>query len=264
MRRISFAERLVVITGAASGLGRELAKRMAIVEKANLVVADCLGDRLETLKTEIEAACPVKVFTVCVDLGVPEGAGILHEKAMAAGDVYALINCAGITFYEKTLDRPFAACRRLIQVNCLTVLETTTAFLGHFIEKGEGAILNISSLAGFVTVPYQNYYAATKHAVQTFSEGLSAEYRKKGIVICTFAPGGIATEMIVKSGLDKLNDPTLLTPAKAAEIAIRGFKKGKLLNVPGMTSKAVVFLHRFLPRKAVIRAAARLYAPKKR
>ncbi len=267
MSRISFENKLVVITGAASGLGRELAKRMAVVEKADLIVADRLADRLETLKTEIEAACHSKVRTVCVDLGTVDGARILVEKALAAGDVYALINCAGITFFEKTLDRPYAAYRELLQVNCLTILETTTAFFGHFLKKGEGAILNITSLAGFVTVPYQNFYAATKHAVQTFSEGLSAEYRKSGVVICTFAPGGIATEMIAKSGLDKhfgKNNPGLLPPAKAAEIAIRGFKKGKLINVPGLTSKAVVFLQRCLPRKTVIRGAARIYAPKKR
>jgi short-subunit dehydrogenase len=266
MSRISFANRLVVITGAASGLGRELAKRMAVIEKADLVVADCRADRLETLKTEIEAACPSKVHVIPIDLGAADGARILFEKAMAVGDVYALINNAGLSIYERTLDRPFAAYRELIQVNCLTVLETTTAFLGHFLKKGEGAILNVTSLAGLVTVPYQNFYAATKHAVQTFSEGLSAEYRKRGIVICTFAPGGIATEMITKSGLDKhfgMNNPVLMPPARAAELAVRGFKKGKLLNVPGILNKAVVFSQRFSPHKSIIRAAERIYAPKK-
>jgi len=264
MRKISFDGKLVVVTGAASGLGRELARRMAIVERADIVAADCRGDRLEKLKTEIEAAGPAHVFPVCVDLGVPEGPGILYEKAMAAGDVFALINCAGLTFYEKSLDRPFSAHRPLLQVNCLTVLETTAAFLGHFLEKGEGAILNITSLAGFVSVPYQNYYAATKHAVQAFTEGLSAEYRDSGVVFGTFSPGGMVTEMTVQSGLDKLKDPTRMTPAKAAETAINGLKKGKLINIPGLAGKAAAFLPRFFSRKAVLRAGVRVYAPKKK
>lgn len=264
MSKLAFAGKIVVITGAASGLGRELARRMAVVEKADIVAADCRGDRLETLKAEIEAACGSKVTPICVDLGVPEGPGILFEKAMAAGDVFALINCAGLTFYEKSLDRPFSAHRALLQVNCLTVLETTTAFLGHFLKKGEGGILNITSLAGYVSVPYQNYYAATKHAVQTFTEGLSAEYRGSGVAFCTFAPGGMVTEMTVQSGLDKLKDPTRMTPAKAAECAIRGFKKGKLINVPGAAGKATVFLPRFFPRKAVLASGVRVYSPKKK
>ncbi len=267
MSRLSFENKLVVITGAASGLGRELARRMAVVEKAHLVLADCRADRLETLKAEIEAACPSKVHAVTVDLGSGEGARILFEKAIAIGPVYALINNAGLSLFEKTLDRPFSAYRELIQVNCLTVLETTSAFLGYFLEKGEGAILNVTSLGGLVTLPYQNVYAATKHAVQTFSEGLSAEYGKKGIVICTFAPGGIATEMIVKSGLDKhfgMDSRLLMRPDRAALLAVRGFKKKKLINVPGSLSKLVVFLQRILTRKSVIRRTERIYAPKKR
>jgi len=266
MSRLSFENKLVVITGAASGLGRELARRMAMVEKADLVAADCRADRLETLKAEIEAACPSKVHTVYVDLGAPDGARVLYEKAMACGDVFALINNAGLTVYEKTLDRPFTAYRELIQVNCLTVLETTIAFLGHFLEKGEGAILNITSLGGLVTLPYQNVYAATKHAVQTFSEGLREEYRNRGVAICTFAPGGIATEMITKSGLDKRfgkNNPGLIPPARAAEMAIRGLKKAKPIHVPGLINKAVVLCQRLAPRKAILRATERIYAPKK-
>ncbi|MCX6564975.1 MAG: SDR family NAD(P)-dependent oxidoreductase [Candidatus Aminicenantes bacterium] len=267
MSRLSFENKLVVVTGAASGLGRELAKRMAVAEKAHLVVADCRADRLETLKAEIEAVCSSKVHVVSVDLGSGDGAKTLFEKATALGNVYALINNAGLSFFGKTLDRPFSAYRELIQVNCLTVLETTTAFLGYFLEKGEGAILNVTSLGGLVTLPYQNFYAATKHAVQTFSEGLSSEYRNRGVVICTFAPGGIATEMITKSGLDKHfgeNNRVLMHPERAAELAVRGFKKKKLINVPGILSKLVIITQRIIPRKTVIRETDRIYAPKKR
>jgi len=266
MSRLNFADKTVVITGAASGLGRSLALRLACVEKAHLVVADCRADRLETLKAEIEAACPSRVRTVAVDLGAPEGAGILFEKAVAGGDVHALINNAGLSYYGKTLDRPFAAYRELIQVNCLTVFETTASFLGYFLDKGEGAILNVTSLGGIISLPYQNVYAATKHAVQAFSESLREEYRKNGVVICTFAPGGIATEMISRSGLDRhfrMDSRLLMPPERAAEKALRAFKKKKMVYVPGLLNKLAVLAQRATSRKRALRSTCRIYEPKK-
>lgn len=266
MSRLDFADKTVVITGAASGLGRSLARRLACVEKAHLVIADCREDRLETLKTEIQAAGPSRVRTIAVDLGSTEGAGLLFEKAVAGGDVHALINNAGLSYYGKTLDRPFPSYRELIQVNCLTVFETTAAFLGYFLDKGEGAILNVTSLGGLIPLPYQNVYAATKHAVQSFSEGLRSEYGRKGIVICTYAPGGIATEMISKSGLDrhfKMNSRLLMPPDRAARIALRAFKRKRMVTVPGGLNKLVVFIQRIATREYVVQTTRKIYEPKK-
>lgn len=267
MKRLSFAGRTVVVTGAASGLGRALARRLAEKEKANLVLADCRADRLEILKTEIETAGPARVRTVAVDLGSPGGAKILFESATAAGDVFALINNAGLSFYGKTLDRPFEEYRELIQVNCLTVFETTAAFLRYFLEKGGGAILNVTSLGGLISLPFQNVYAATKHAVQAFSEGLRSEYGGKGIAICTYAPGGIATEMIAKSGLDRhfrMDSRLLMPPDKAAALALRAFKREKLVCVPGLLNKAAVLAQRLTTKRNTLRATRRIYEPKHR
>jgi len=267
MSRLSFENKTVVITGAASGLGRALAKRMAAIEKAHLVVADCRADRLETLKREIEAAYPAKVRTVTVDLGSADGAKILFENATAGEDVYALINNAGLSFYGKTLDRPFSDYRELIQVNCLTVFETTAVFLKYFLEKGEGAILNVTSLGGLIALPYQNVYSATKHAAQAFTESLRAEYGGKRIVICTYAPGGIATEMITRSGLDRhfrMDSRLLMRPERAAELAVRAFKRKKLICVPGALNKLTLVVHRLTTKKHALRTARRIYEPKDR
>ncbi len=264
MGRLSFADKLVVVTGAASGLGRALARRLAVVEKARLIAADCRADRLASLKADIESACPSRVYPVPVDLGAPGGAKILFDEATAVGTVHALINNAGLSFYGKTLDRPFAAYRELIQVNCLTVMETTALFLEYFLAKGEGAILNVTSLGGLISLPYQNVYAATKHAVQSFSEGLSEEYRGEGIVICTFAPGGIATEMISKSGLDRhfrMDSSLLMPPERAARRALRAFKNKRMVCVPGFLNKLAVFSQRVVSRTRVLRTTERIYSP---
>jgi hypothetical protein len=267
MSRLSFANRTVVVTGAASGLGRALARRLAGVEKAHLVLADCQADRLETLRTEIEAAHSSRVRTITVDLGSAGGAKILFEKATAEGDVFALVNNAGLSFYGKTLDRPFEEYRELIQVNCLTVFETTAAFLRFFLDKGEGAILNVTSLGGLISLPYQNVYAATKHAVQSFSEGLRAEYGRKGITICTYAPGGIATEMIARSGLDRhfrMDSRLLMRPERAAELALRSFKREKLVCIPGALNKMAVLAQRITTKKHALRTTRKIYEPKNR
>lgn len=267
MSRLSFVNRTVVITGAASGLGRALAWRLAGVEKAHLILADCRADRLETLRAEIEAAHPSRVRTITVNLGSAGGAKILFDKATAESDVFALVNNAGLSFYGKTLDRPFEEYREIIQVNCLTVFETTASFLRYFLDKGEGAILNVTSLGGLISLPYQNVYAATKHAVQSFSEGLRAEYGRKGITICTYAPGGIATEMISRSGLDRHFRPDsrlLMRPDRAAALALRAFKRNKLVCIPGALNKMAVLAQRMTTKKYALRTTRKIYEPKNR
>jgi NAD(P)-dependent dehydrogenase (short-subunit alcohol dehydrogenase family) len=119
------------------------------------------------------------------------------------GQVDALVNCAGITFYGRTLEASMAECLRIIAVNQVATMQCTMLFLRYFLDRGSGAILAVTSVTGLVPAPYQNVYSASKHAVQAFMEGLSREYRGRGVSICTFAAGSMATEMIIRAGLDR-------------------------------------------------------------
>jgi len=140
-------------------------------------------------------------------------------------------------------------------------------FLSYFNERGNGAILNITSLGAYISVPYQSVYAASKHAARAFTEGLFREYhtcRKRGVYICSFAPGGIRTELLSRSGLDKkhpLDSPFNMKADVAARKAINAFKKKKYVSVPGILNKVVLFLATHLPRRLVTRAAEFVYRP---
>ncbi len=264
MPPLDFGGKLVVVTGASSGLGREIALALALRERANVVVAARRRDRLEALKAEIESCSASCVHVVTVDLEAPDGPQVLFDGATAAGEVYALVNCAGVTYYGRTLDAPAEVNRRIIAVNQVAVMNTTLLFLRAFLHRGSGAILTITSLYGLVPGPYQNVYAAAKHAVQVFMEGLAGEYRGRGIAICTFAAGSMVTEMIQAAGLDRrhgADSSVFLDPSRAARAALSSFKKGRLILIHGILYKTAALLARLTSRRFGVWLSERVMRP---
>ncbi len=264
MPSLDFAGKLVVVTGASSGLGREIALSLALRERAHVVAAARRRDRLEALKSEIESRSASRVHVVTVDLGAPDGPEALFAQATAAGEVSALVNCAGVTFYGRTLEAPAETNRRIISVNQLAVMQATMLFLRYFLDRREGAILTVTSVLGLVPGPYQNVYAAAKHATQTFMEGLAGEYRGRGVTLCTFAAGSMATEMIRQAGLDRRHashSPVFLDPARTARAALASLKKGRLILIPGALYKLIAFLARITSRRFGLWLSERIMRP---
>ncbi len=267
MAKLNFENRWVLVTGASSGLGLALARRLAACEKANLIIAARRKDRLEEIKKEIETGAHTKVEIIPVDLSKDDGVELLFKQATMIGDIYAVINNAGLTSYGKTTAANLDTYENIINVDFKAVMKSCLLFLPYFLERGEGALLNITSAAAFIPTPYQNVYSAAKHAAQAFTECLYREYRNAGknkIVISTFAPGGIRTEMITMSGLVEkhpFDSPFNMKPEIAAQKALRAFKKGKYLAVPGLLNKLTVMLAKHLPRRLVSRAAEIVYRP---
>jgi hypothetical protein len=264
MKRIEFKGKLVIVTGASSGLGREIARVLAYREGANLVVTARRRERLEELKAEIESRSASRVYVVQVDLADPASADVLFKEATAIGDVFALISNAGVTYYGKTLDGRIQDYEQIVNVNFMSVVKSCMLFLPYFLDRGTGALLTVTSMAALSPVPYQAVYSASKHATQAFIEGLAQEYKGRGVVFSNFAPGGIATEMITKAGIDKkhpLDSPVNMDAGKVAMMAVRGFKKGKLCAVPGLTYKAANLLGRFFPRSVLGAVAERIFKP---
>lgn len=264
MPHFDFAGKLVVVTGASSGLGREIALSLALREKADVVVAARRRDRLEALKAEIESRSGSRAHVLALDLGADGGPLTLFREATALGQVAALVNCAGITFYGRTLDAPIADCLKIVAVNQVATMQSTMLFLQYFLDRAYGAILSVTSLFAIIPGPYQNVYSASKHALQSFMEGLSREYRGTGVSICTFAAGSMATEMIARTGLDhryRTGSPVYLSLVKSARCAISSLKRGRLFSVPSLRYKTVPLLARILPKRMVLWAVERLYRP---
>lgn len=266
MAKLNFNNKWILVTGASSGLGRAVALYLAKKEKANLVVSARRKDRLEELKKEIESSCHTRVEIIPADLSRPGEVENLFKQAVDTADIYALINNAGFTFYGKTGIAQIDTFAKIIDVNLKALMTLTLLFLSWFQREGKGerAILNITSEAGFIPTPYQTVYSASKHAAQAFTEGLRMENRRGRVVISSFAPGGIATEMLTKSGLDKkhgMNSPFNMNAEKAAKKAVKAFKKKKFVSVPGFVNKLTLLLVRFFPRKLTAAASELIYRP---
>ena len=198
MSKLNFKNKWVIVTGASSGLGKEIAIYLAKYEKANLIIAARRVKKLERLKKEIEQDNDTKVEVVGVDLSQSDGVDFLFDKAIKIGHIYAIINNAGLTYYGKTEKAKIENYNQIVNLNFNAVMKLSLLFLDYFQHMGEGGLLNITSEAAFIPTPYQSVYSASKHASQSFTDALREENWKTGIVISSFSPGGIATEMITK------------------------------------------------------------------
>ena len=264
MKRLSFKNKWVLITGASSGLGRAIALCMAEKEEANLIITARRLDRLQELKTTLKEKYNRPVEVISADLSKREDVEDLIKKSTGIGNIYAVINNAGFTWYGKTSRDHLATYQKIMAVNFHTLMDLSLYFLPYFKDRGGGALLNVTSAAALSPLPYQSVYSASKHAAQAFTEALIQENRNRDIVISSFAPGGIATEMLVKSGIDKKfskNSIFNMNADKVARKAVKSFKKGKYLSVPGFLNNFMIFLMRFFPRRVATKATERSYRP---
>jgi short-subunit dehydrogenase len=266
MAKLNFKDKWILVTGASSGLGKAIALNLAKKEQANVVIAARRVERLEALKQEIESSTSCKVEVIPADLGKDEDVENLFKQSTEKVDLYGVINNAGLTYYGNADSAHLEKFETIINVNFKSLMALTLKFLDRFKEKGEGAILNVTSETAFLPIPYQAVYSATKHAAQAFTESLYMENKKSGVVISTFVPGGIATEMLEYSGLDQKHDassPFNMDAGKCAKLAVKTLKKKKFHSVPGFMNKLTAFLVRFFPRKWVAFAAEMIYRPLK-
>jgi uncharacterized protein len=262
MGKLDFKGKLVVVTGASSGLGFAIARAFALDEQANVAVAARRCDRLEGLKRQIEAQCPSRVYPIPVDLATAEGPETLFQHATALGEIYALVNCAGLTYFGNALDAPAGLYAQIVSVNFVAAMKTSLLFLDYFLKRGHGALLNITSGAALVPWPYQSVYSASKHALQAFTVALAREYNGRGVTISAIAPGGVATELIINAGIDKKRvgrDPFLMSPTAAARLAVRYLKRRKRVSILGFGNKAGLTLARILPQRFVTAVLGKAY-----
>ena len=267
MTKLDFKNRWVLVTGASSGLGWEIARQMAQTEKANLILSSRRIERLDALRDRIVGDYGVEARVIGVDLSHPDGPRELFEKSTQENPVFAVVNNAGLTTYGNVELNQLEKYETILQVNFFAVLKLSLMFIPYFREKGEGAILNVSSGGAFVPLPYQSVYAASKSAQQSFSESLREECRRSGIVICSLAPGGIRTEMYTTSGLDKTiprNSLFLLDAPVVAKHAIHAFKKRKALAIPGTMNKIISLVLHLTPRSTAIRFLGWVFRPSPR
>lgn len=231
-----------IVTGASSGIGREMALRLGRRGHRVVLVARRQA-ALEQLATLLPGA-----EVIAADLGVPEGAASV-ESAVPAADI--VVNNAG--FGECGIFTESDAARNLemIQVNCAAVTSLCRTYAPGMVQRGWGKILNIASTAAFQPGPTMAVYYATKAYVLSFSEALAEELRGTGVTVTAFCPGAFEsgfqeTANAVNTRLIKGRN--LPSSAEIADLALTAMDRGAAVAVPGLLNKFGASMVRFSPR----------------
>ncbi|GAA5042168.1 SDR family NAD(P)-dependent oxidoreductase [Nocardia callitridis] len=233
-----FKDKVCVITGAGSGIGRALALNLAR-RGAKLALSDIDTEGLaETTKRCEQIGAEVKSDRLNV---VEREAVLLYADAVKAhfGKVHQIYNNAGIAYHGDVIRSEFKDIERIMDVDFWGVVNGTKAFLPLIIESGDGHVVNISSLFGLIAVPSQSAYNAAKFAVRGFTESLRQEMLigKKPVKVTTVHPGGIKTAVARSAtyaeGIDGKEAASMFdkklaihTPEMAAQTITEGVRKG--------------------------------------
>ena len=249
-----------LITGASSGIGEELARLFA-QDRSNLVLVARSRDKLEQFAAELRVKHGIGVEVLTGDLA--DGAtpqAIFDELAARGISVDVLVNNAGFGARGSINDLPLQKQMDMIQVNVTSLTRLTRLFLPAMVQRDQGGILNVGSTAGFQPGPYMAVYYATKAYVLSFTEALAEELGGTAIKVTCLAPGATATAFQTAANLDNSLLFKLGTmDAKAvAAIGYRGFRRGKVIVIPGLKNKLGAFAVRLVPRSIVRKLVKRL------
>jgi short-subunit dehydrogenase len=251
---------VVVVTGASSGIGQELARALASRGYSLAVVAR-RRERLEGLATEVRQAHDVAVTVHPADLrdqAVRDE--LIQELRNDERQLVALCNCAGIGSFGRFDELALDGERAQIALNCAAIVDLVHQLLRPMLVYGSGAILNVGSLASMQPIPHNATYAASKAFVASFSEALHAELAGTGVSCTLISPGPVRTEFAASAGVSRLGaeGPQLIwsDPARVASVAIEAMLAGRRSVVPGTLSRIASISGRFSPRPASLRALA--------
>ena len=243
----------MVITGASSGIGAELASGLARRGFPLLLVAR-RRERLDELANEVGMEYSVGVEVMPLDLSDPVARGKLADRLLNE-PIAGLCNSAGFgtsgVFYELPVERESEE----VTLNALVLMELTHAALPGMVERGAGAVMNIASIAAFQPLPYMAVYSATKAFVQTFSEAVHEELNGTGVSVTALCPGPVPTEWAEIANAERFSIPLAqVSPHDVAEAAIGGMLGGRRSVVPGVVPKFVSTGGRFAPRSLLLPA----------
>jgi len=257
------ADSIALVTGASSGIGEQFARQLS-QRGHRLAMVARREDRLTALAEELGG--PDRAVAIGADLAVPDDRDRIASRLEELGAVVeVLVNNAGFGVYE-----PFAESRReleLLQVRVLVeaVVDLMSRYLPGMVKRGRGAIINMSSTAGFQPLPYNAGYAAAKSHVLLLSEGVHAEVAGRGVTVTAVCPGPVPSGFQEASDAgyfaEKLPKFTFVSPERVARDALAAADKGRLSVIPGGPQvRAAYGPNRRLPRWASLPVSKRLMA----
>lgn len=236
-----------LVTGATAGIGREFAVQLA-AQGEDLVVVARDTTRLEALAAELAAAHGVAVEVLSADLSDRDQLERVAERLRdEARPVDLLVNNAGYGLGSPFVDTDVADEERLLDVLVRAVLVLSHAAARSMTARGHGRIINVSSVAGYIT---SGTYSAAKSWVIVFSESLAGQLADRGVGVTALCPGFVRTEFHERAGIDKgeRSGPFWLDATDLVRDALADSERGRVVSVPSPQYKALVAALRHLPR----------------
>jgi len=250
-----------LITGASEGIGMELA-RIHAAKGDHLVLVARRGDRLETLKQELEAGFGVHVMVIEKDLTDPGAVSEVYATTVKAGlTIDVLVNNAGFGHYDLFTDSPWEKEDRMIRLNITALTHLTKLYLPGMISRGYGRILNVSSVASFIPGPYMSVYFATKAYVTSFSEALANELKGTGVTVTNLCPGATRSGFQAAaevSEVKRMSNDKLPSSAEVAQFGYDAMMRGKTTVVHGRSNRWMICMSRLVSGKTAAAMVRRM------
>lgn len=250
----------VVVTGASAGIGRAMAGIVARDGGVVVLVARSL-EGLQTVADEVREA-GAEAFALELNL-LAEDAPAQLERFLSEHGLFCdiLVNSAGFGLRGAATTLPLDEQIDIINLNMRALSNATLRFLPGMVARRRGGIINVSSVAGFTPGPYMAVYYASKAFVRSFSLALHEEVRHAGVTVICVAPGPVRTEFMGTLGARHIalfRYFPALSPEAVAEKAWRGFKSGRRIVVPGLSSRLAVLVTALLPNSMMLPLIAKL------
>jgi len=237
-------QKFALVTGATSGIGRELAKLLA-KDQYNLVIVARSQPELEQTASELQNEYGIEVITIAKDLFIKESAFELYEEINGRGIVIdILVNDAGQGQYGEFVETDIYRELDIIQLNISAYVVLCKFFLKEMVARNEGKILNVSSIAGEMPGPLQSVYHATKAFVTSFSEGVRNEIKDTNVTITLLEPGVTDTGFFDKADMNDarmVKEGPRADPADVAKDGYEALMAGKDKVISGFMNKVMTW-----------------------
>lgn len=250
-------DKVIVVTGGGNGIGSEVVL-LLLQKKAKVVAVDLNQEALNQTKELAQVGSDRLMLLPC-NISDKEAVLALPEKIIESfGQVDGLFNIAGIIQpFVKVNELDFEKIEKVMNVNFYGTLFMVKAFLPYFLKRPQAHIVNISSMGGFIPVPGQTIYGASKAAVKLLTEGLHSELMDTNVNVTIVFPGGVSTDisknsevtMTLPDSVDQ-SKMKLLTPIEAASLIVKGMENNAYRVVAGKDATMMDRLYRLMPQKA--------------
>jgi short-subunit dehydrogenase len=255
-----------LITGASSGIGAAIARRLA-GHNVDLVLTGRNREALDAVAEDCRARV-VECDVIVADLGAPGGASALWTAARKTGPIDILINSAGFGYFRPFREAEWSRDAELVQLNITSLVELSRRFIDERIDSPDRAYLvNIASIAAYQAVPNMALYASSKAFVRNFTEALHDELRGTQVTATCVSPGGTLTNFHAAAGAGSytwLASLSMMRADEVAKYAIEAMRKGQRNVVPGLLNRIATWSVRLVTRRIAGWMSSRVLGTPKR